>query len=72
VFEISIGIKESDPAILLNFIKFGKIRLNSNWRRFYTVKIQKTENRLNLQINRTELAEIRSDSSEIWCNSRGY
>jgi hypothetical protein len=59
-------------VILSNFVKFDKIRLNSDWRGFCTVKFWKTENRLNLPINRTELAEIRFDSSKIRWNSRGY
>jgi hypothetical protein len=33
---------------------------------------EKTKNRPNLLINRTELAEIRSNSSKIRWNSRGY
>jgi hypothetical protein len=71
-FENLILIKKSDPTILSNFVKFGIIQLNFNWRRFYTVKNRKTKNRLNLPINRTELAEIQSNSSKIQWNSRGY
>jgi hypothetical protein len=37
-FENSIETKKSDP----NFVKFGKIRPNFDWRRFCTVK--KSEN----------------------------
>jgi hypothetical protein len=62
-----------------NFVKFGKIqkkigiiRPNFDWRRFCIVKTQKTKNWSNLPINRTELAEIRSNSFKIRWNSRGY
>jgi hypothetical protein len=78
-FENSIVTKKLDPSdpvafhkILYNSAKFGIIRLNFDWMRFCTVKNQKTKNRSNLPINRTELAEIRSNSSKIRWNSRGY
>jgi hypothetical protein len=56
-------------VILLNFVKFGKIRYNSlqsnfDWR-VCIVKNRKIKNRPNLLINRIELAEIQSNSSEF-------
>jgi hypothetical protein len=67
--------KNRTLAILSNFVKFSKIRYNSvefQLEGVCTVKTQKTKNRPNLSINRTELAEIRSNSSKIRWNSSGY
>ena len=63
--------KNRTPAIPSNFVKFGKIRPNSDWRKFCTVKIRKPEIRPNWPINRTELAEIRSGFAKIrWIRIR--
>jgi hypothetical protein len=71
-FENSIVTKKNWILVILsNFIKFDIIRPNFNWTRFCTVKNRKPKNQLNLTINRTEFAEIRSNSSKIQWNSRG-
>jgi hypothetical protein len=51
--------------ISLNYVKFDINQPNFDWMGLCTVKIQKPENRPNLPTNRTELAEIRCDSSKI-------
>jgi hypothetical protein len=69
VFGNSTGAEKSDPG---DPVEFRKIGPDFNWRKFCIVKIRKTEDRLNLAINWTELGEIQSDSSKIQWNSRGY
>jgi hypothetical protein len=71
-FENLIVKKNQILAISSNFVKFGIIHSNFDWRRFYIVKNRKHKNLPNLPINQTELVEIQSNSSKIRWNSRGY